>query len=117
MLKHIHSLKSAVERNQEEEKNKLVAFVCFKNFICLFVFTSKVAQLKGKVKELEQELLDLMFLFVLKLMSVCFLFFSSSKVAQLKGRVKELEQELLDLKDGSDEENLLPVGKLQVSTF
>ena len=46
-----------------------------------------------------------------------FLIFPFFKVAQLKGRVKELEQELLDLKDGSDEENILPVGKLQVSTF
>ena len=36
------------------------------------------------------------------------------QVAQLEGRVKQLEQELLDLRDGADEDKLLPVGKLQV---
>ena len=39
------------------------------------------------------------------------------QVAQLEGRVKQLEQELLDLRDGADEDKLLPVGKLQVATF
>ena len=39
------------------------------------------------------------------------------QVAQLEGRVKQLEQEVLDMRDGADEDKLLPVGKLQVSTF
>ena len=36
------------------------------------------------------------------------------QVAQLEGRVKQLEQEVLDMRDGADEDKLLPVGKLQV---
>ena len=39
------------------------------------------------------------------------------QVAQLEGRVKQLEQEVLDMRDGADEDKLLPVGKLQVHSL
>ena len=62
-----HALKSAEERHREE------VFVCLFLFVCLFVFVvclctlsveetnvcfSQVSQLEGRVKQLEQELLD-----------------------------------------------------------